>query len=223
MKRAFDIAGAAALLVVFSPVLALVACVMRLSGPGPIIYRGWRIGRYGLPFRILKFRTMTQAATAGGEITVSDDPRVTRLGRLLRATKLDELPQLLNVLKGEMSLVGPRPEAPRYVAQYTPTQREVLAVRPGITGPTQVLFRHEERMLRGPDPERLYLSQVMPAKLALDLDYVRNHSLCGDVQILARTVVVWAFPKHNAALPLPLEPQAATQGMDELASQQRVR
>jgi lipopolysaccharide/colanic/teichoic acid biosynthesis glycosyltransferase len=220
MKRAFDIVAAAALLVALSPLMVLIACVLRLSSPGPIIYRGWRIGRNGYPFRIIKFRTMTQAAS-GREITISNDPRVTKLGRLLRAAKLDELPQLLNVLTGEMSLVGPRPEAPHYVARYTPAQREVLAVRPGITGPSQVLFRHEERLLRGPDPEQLYLSRVMPAKLAIDLDYARTHTLLGDMRILARTLVACALPgRRPAALPAPPDPQAATRGLGEHASQQ---
>ena len=219
MKRAFDIVAAAALLVALSPLMVLIACVMRLSSPGPIIYRGWRIGRDGYPFRIIKFRTMTQA-TSGREITISDDPRVTQVGRLLRATKLDELPQLLNVLKGEMSLVGPRPEAPHYVARYTPAQREVLAVRPGITGPSQVLFRHEERLLRGPDPEQLYLSVVMPAKLAIDLDYARAHSLLGDIRILARTLLACALPARPAALPSPPDAQTTTRGLGERARQQ---
>lgn len=219
MKRVFDVATAVALLVALSPVIALVACVLRLNGPRPILYRGWRVGRDGRPFRILKFRTMSQAAAMGREITVSDDPRVTRLGRLLRTTKLDELPQLLNVLQGEMSMVGPRPEAPRYVEQYTSAQREVLTVRPGITGPAQVIFRHEERLLRGPDPEQVYLTNVMPAKLAIDLDYVRNHSLVGDIQILARTLVVWVLPGQRGALLLAPEPQAATHDLGELTSQ----
>lgn len=220
MKRAFDIAAATVMIVVLSPLMAVVAFVMRLNGPGPIIYRGWRVGRGGRPFRILKFRTMYQTVATGREITVSDDLRVTRLGRVLRTTKLDELPQLLNVLKGEMSLVGPRPEAPHYVAQYTPAQREVLAIRPGITGPSQVLFRHEERLLCGPDPEQLYLSMVMPAKLAIDLEYVRNHSLWGDMQILARTALAWVLPRQPAALPSPPEPQATTKEMSAFAGQQ---
>lgn len=215
MKRAFDIAAAGVLLIVLSPLIALIACLIRLSGPGPIIYSGWRVGRYGRPFRVLKFRTMTQAA--GREITASDDPRVTRLGRRLRATKLDELPQLVNVLKGEMSLVGPRPEAPRFVALYTYAQREVLEVCPGITGPSQVLFRDEQRLLHGPDPEQVYLLQIMPMKLAIDLDYVRKHSLWGDLQILARTAIA-LFPGRSTSLTLPLEPRIATTGMDELAS-----
>jgi lipopolysaccharide/colanic/teichoic acid biosynthesis glycosyltransferase len=222
MKRAFDVCAAAVMFVAFSPLMALITCVMRLNGPGPIIYRGWRVGRDGRPFRILKFRTMSQAAP-GREITISDDPRVTRLGRILRTTKMDELPQVLNVLKGEMSMVGPRPEAPYYVAQYTPAQREVLAVRPGITGPSQVLFRHEERLLRGPDPERLYLSRVMPAKLMIDLEYVHDHSLWGDMRILARTVAVWALPERPDALPVRPKPQAAAEGNGKPVSQQGVR
>jgi lipopolysaccharide/colanic/teichoic acid biosynthesis glycosyltransferase len=188
MKRALDIVVAALMLVVLAPALVVIACVVRLSGPGPVVYRGWRVGRGGRPFHILKFRTMAPSADKGSEITVNHDPRVTPMGRLLRATKLDELPQLINVLRGEMSLVGPRPESPHYVARYAPEQRAVLGVRPGITGPSQVLFRHEERLLFGPDPESYYLSAVMPAKLAVDLEYVQHHSLQRDLIILVHTL-----------------------------------
>jgi len=219
MKRAVDIAAATALLVVVAPVMALIACVVHLSGPGPVIYRGWRVGRDGHLFRILKFRTMSQAAS-GHEVTIHNDPRVTRLGRLLRATKLDELPQLLNVVKGDMSLVGPRPESPHYVAHYTPTQRTALRVRPGITGPSQVLYRHEEELLRGPDPEQLYLTTIMPAKLAIDVEYVRNHSVWGDVQILVRTVLTWILPRPPAARPVLNTHVAATTRIGEPASHQ---
>jgi lipopolysaccharide/colanic/teichoic acid biosynthesis glycosyltransferase len=142
---------------------------------------------------------MIPATVLRREITVRNDPRVTPVGRVLRATKLDELPQLVNVLRGEMSLVGPRPESPRYVAHYTSHQRAVLAVRPGITGPAQIVYCHEERLLGGRDPELQYLTVVMPAKLALDLDYVRHHSLRRDVGIVVRTL----FALIRSPLPLP--------------------
>jgi lipopolysaccharide/colanic/teichoic acid biosynthesis glycosyltransferase len=198
VKRLIDIVMASLALVVLAPALAVIACLVRLSGPGPIIYRGWRVGRDDRPFRILKFRTMVSNADEGSQITVNRDPRVTAIGRLLRASKLDELPQVINVLRGEMSLVGPRPEAPHYVAHYTPQQRAVLSVRPGITGPSQVLFRHEEQILCGPDPETHYLSVVMPAKLATDLDYVQNHSFGRDLQIIAHTLSVLVWPRRGA-------------------------
>lgn len=203
MKRIFDLTLAAMILVILSPVMAAVACTLRLSEPGPIIYRGLRVGRDGRLFDILKFRTMSPNAGAGHEITVKDDPRVTQLGRLLRVTKLDELPQLINVLRGEMSLVGPRPESPHYVAHYTAEQRAVLSVRPGITGPSQVLFCHEERILGGPNPEWYYLTVVMPAKLAIDLAYVRKHSLWRDLKLLASTCGAWVSPTDAARLLLP--------------------
>lgn len=213
MKRALDVATAAVMLVVLAPVLVLTASVVRLSGPGPIFHRGWRVGRNGQPFRILKFRTMSPSAPAGGEITVDHDPRVTRVGRVLRATKVDELPQLINVLRGEMCLVGPRPESPRFVAHYAPEQRAVLSVRPGITGPSQIRFRAEERLLRGPDPEHYYLTTVMPAKLAMDLEYVRSHSLLGDLKILALTLFACVWPRQSAA---PLAQGGPTMAVPQL-------
>lgn len=203
MKRMIDLMMASLALVVLAPVFALIACILRFSGPGSVIYRGWRVGRDGRLFRMLKFRTMVPNAGRGREITVDRDPRVTRIGRLLRASKLDELPQLINILRGEMSLVGPRPESPHYVAHYTPEQRAVLTVRPGITGPSQIVFRREEQLLRAPDPERYYVTAVMPAKLAIDLDYVRTHSLWGDIKIIARTVQTIAWPPEPPALPAP--------------------
>jgi lipopolysaccharide/colanic/teichoic acid biosynthesis glycosyltransferase len=144
------------------------------------------VGKDGRTFRILKLRTM-RAAPAGPAVTAGDDPRITTIGRLLRRTKIDELPQLLNVLKGDMSLVGPRPEDPKYVALYTPEQRAVLAVRPGITGPTALAFMNEEELLRGGDAETVYVSTVMPQKLAADLKYVQTASFAGDLAILGKT------------------------------------
>jgi lipopolysaccharide/colanic/teichoic acid biosynthesis glycosyltransferase len=203
VKRTFDVVVAALLLVALLPLLALLALGVWASGPGPILYRGARVGRAAQPFHILKFRTMRPAVAAQRAITVNDDPRVTPFGRVLRATKLDELPQLINVLRGDMSLVGPRPEAPSYVSTYTPEQRAVLTVRPGITGLSQVFFRHEERMLVGPDPERYYLAVLLPAKLKIDLDYVRRRSFWLDLKILALTLVALVRPVPTPALPLP--------------------
>ena len=145
----------------------------------------------GSAFTLYKFRSMRLgAAQAGPGITAADDPRTNSIGRFLRRTRLDELPQLFNVIRGEMSLVGPRPEDPRFVALYDEEQRAILLVRPGITGPTQLRFRHEERMLTGPDPEASYVRDVLPQKLAIDLEYVRHHTLPGDLRILLRTVTV---------------------------------
>jgi lipopolysaccharide/colanic/teichoic acid biosynthesis glycosyltransferase len=188
MKRLFDVAVSAIGLVVTSPFVLAAAVAVKLESPGPAFYMGSRVGRDGRAFRIVKLRTM-RAQPGGPSVTAGDDPRITRVGRLLRRTKLDEVPQLLNVLRGEMSLVGPRPEDPKYVARYTPEQREVLGVRPGMTGPTVLAFIDEEELLRGGDAESVYVTEVMPRKLALDLEYVRHATFAGDLGILGRTAV----------------------------------
>jgi lipopolysaccharide/colanic/teichoic acid biosynthesis glycosyltransferase len=188
MKRLFDIGVAAAGLVITSPIIAAAAIAVKVESPGPAFYAGARVGKDGRPFRILKLRTMRAGADKQGPgVTAGDDPRITSVGRFLRRSKLDELPQLVNVLKGEMSLVGPRPEHPDYVAHYTPEQRRVLAVRPGITGPTAIAFMDEEAMLRAKDAESAYLTKVMPLKLAADLDYIEAATVGGDLRILGQT------------------------------------
>src|SRR5262249_39073602 len=159
-------------LALLAPLMAAIAALVRLSSPGPILFRQKRVGVNERLFLLYKFRTM-RVGHVGSSVTAGDDPRVTPIGRWLRQTKWDELPQLFNVLKGEMSLVGPRPEVPEYVRHYTPEQRQVLAVRPGITGVSQLEFRCEEALLAGRDDvEAYYLSVVLPAKLRLDLRYV---------------------------------------------------
>ena len=190
MKRLLDITLSAILLFVLSPLFAIIALAVWLNDRGPIIYRGARIGLQGRPFRILKFRSMIAKPLVAKEITVHNDARVTRVGRVLRVSKLDELPQLVNVLCGDMSLVGPRPEAPHFVAHYTAQQREVLTVRPGITGVTQLAYRHEEQLLTSSDPEQQYLMSIMPVKLDLDLDYVHNRSLLLDCKLLFLTISI---------------------------------
>ncbi|NLC59094.1 MAG: sugar transferase, partial [Armatimonadetes bacterium] len=178
-------------LLLLSPLFALLALWIKRDSPGPVFHRGTRVGKNGRPFQILKFRSMVvNAAAAGPGITASGDPRVTRSGRFLRKTKLDELPQLVNVLRGEMSLVGPRPEDPRYVARYTPAQRRILSVRPGITSLASVAYRDEEALLAGGDLDQIYTQVVMPAKLEIDLAYLDQMSLWTDLRILALTV--WA-------------------------------
>jgi lipopolysaccharide/colanic/teichoic acid biosynthesis glycosyltransferase len=189
MKRAFDFTVALLGLVLTSPLLLAAAVAVKLDSPGPAFYSGPRAGRDGKEFRIHKLRTMRAGADRSGPaVTAGDDPRVTGLGRLLRRTKADELPQLVNVLKGEMSLVGPRPEHPDFVRHYTPEQLGVLRVRPGITGPSAIAFVDEEGRLSGGRPEATYLEEVMPQKLAIDLDYVQHASFGGDLRILLRTV-----------------------------------
>lgn len=195
-KRLFDFAGAALGLLLLSPLFLAIAVWIKIDSPGPVFFRQRRVGRYGVPFRIHKFRTMRVDAPAlGPEITVGADPRITRSGQVLRATKLDELPQLIDVLAGSMSLVGPRPEVPRYVALYPAAMRDkVLSVRPGITDPASIEFRDESTLLaRAADPERAYVEQIMPAKLQAAARYVEQRSLRGDLRLIGATLrALWA-------------------------------
>jgi lipopolysaccharide/colanic/teichoic acid biosynthesis glycosyltransferase len=187
MRRLIHSAIALTLLALLAPALLLLALLVRLSSPGPVLFRQERVGRAGRLFRIYKFRTM-RVNRGGPQVTSGADPRVTPIGAWLRRWKLDELPQLLNVVKGEMALVGPRPEVPRYVAHYTAEQRKVLSVPPGITGLTQLRYRNEEELLRDAiDPEAVYLKEILPAKLALDLEYLRRRSAWTDLCLIART------------------------------------
>ena len=195
-KRAFDIASAVLGLALLAPLLLVVAAWIKLDSPGPVFFRQERIGRGGTPFRIHKFRTMRVEA-AGPALTVGADPRITRAGSFLRRTKIDELPQLIDVLRGDMSVVGPRPEVPRYVATYPPALRiKVLSVRPGITDPASLQFRDESALLaRAADPEREYREVVLPQKLRLAADYVDTASLGGDLRLIAATLrALWSRP-----------------------------
>ncbi|MEX0599326.1 MAG: sugar transferase [Rhodothermales bacterium] len=187
-KRLFDVAAASVGLALLSPLFALIACGIKLHDGGPVFYRGIRIGRHGAPFKIIKFRTMVaDADRSGPRITTSADPRVTALGHLLRQFKVDELPQLVNVIRGEMSLVGPRPEDPRYVAEYSPDERRILDVRPGMTSAASLEFRDEACLLSGPDWERTYRAEILPRKLQTDLHYAAHRTLRSDVALIART------------------------------------
>jgi lipopolysaccharide/colanic/teichoic acid biosynthesis glycosyltransferase len=189
VKRGFDVIVSGALLLLLAPLVAALALLVVTSSRGPALHRAARVGRGGHEFTMYKFRTMRAgAASAGPAITGRDDPRITSFGRALRSTRLDELPQLWNVLRGDMSLVGPRPEDPRFVANYSPADLEVLSVRPGITGSTQLAHRDEEQRLPADDPEAAYVRDILPRKIAMDLAYVRGRSFVGDVLILIRTV-----------------------------------
>jgi len=188
--RWLDLVISLAGLVLLSPLFALVAPLVKLNSAGPVFYRARRVGKDGRVFYLLKFRTMVAGADVRGPgITTAGDSRITRVGHLLRRTKIDELPQLVNVLVGEMSLVGPRPEDPRYVALYTPEQQRVLAVRPGITSPASLRYRNEERLLGGPDWRQVYVEQVMPHKLQIELDYLARRTVWSDLGILLRTLL----------------------------------
>jgi lipopolysaccharide/colanic/teichoic acid biosynthesis glycosyltransferase len=211
VKRLFDLICALCGLILLAPLLLFIGLLIKLDSPGPVLYRGERVGKDGVLFRMFKFRTMVvNADQMGSALTHSGDPRITRVGRALRHWKIDELPQIINVLRGDMSVVGPRPESPRYVEHYTPAQREVLSVRPGVMGLTQVKFRHEEALLQScANVEADYIEAIMPQKLALDLEYIARQSLLLDLQLIFQTFLCLfrpdelTQPEHGA-----LEPSA---------------
>jgi lipopolysaccharide/colanic/teichoic acid biosynthesis glycosyltransferase len=189
-KRLFDLLAAAAGLLLLSPLLLALAVWIRLDSPGPVLFRQQRVGRRGVLFDIYKFRTMADRPDPGRQLTVGRDPRVTRAGRFLRRSKLDELPQLINVLQGTMSLVGPRPEVPRYVACYPPEARDiVLSVAPGITDWASIQYKEENEILgSAQDPERAYVETILPVKLEYYQRYVRERSFWLDLRIIFRTL-----------------------------------
>ena len=189
-KRVFDIFASLVILTVTSPFFLLLALAIKLDSRGPVFYRQVRVGRYDRDFRIFKFRTMVQNADKIGlSLTVGRDPRITRVGRFIRKCRLDEFSQLLNVLSGSMSLVGPRPEVRRYGEAYRPDYMATLLVRPGITAPSSIAFKDEDRLLENSsDPERTYIEEVLPPKMKLNLDYLGHISVWGDIKILFQTV-----------------------------------
>ena len=192
MKRLFDLVCVIPGIIVLAPLFLLIAVWIKLDSAGPVFFRQERVGLNGRLFRILKFRTMvTNAEALGGQLTVGSDRRVTGAGGLLRRYKLDELPQLFNVLVGDMSLVGPRPEVPRYVALYTDEQRQVLRLRPGITDPASIQFRDEAVLLgTAEDPERYYIDVLMPEKIRLNMEYAKRATLWQDILTVFRTLGV---------------------------------
>ena len=213
MRRLFDFGIALAGCLALSPVFALVAILVRLSSPGPVLFRQTRVGLGGRDFAVLKFRTMTvRPDSAGGSFDAGDSSRVTRIGRVLRASKLDELPQLWNVVRGDMALVGPRPEVRKWVLADPARWALVHTLKPGITDPTSILYRNEERLLAAaPDPERLYREEILPRKLDLYLDYLRTRSFVGDLRILWETAVAVA-PGSRPARPRPLAADGVAPG-----------
>jgi lipopolysaccharide/colanic/teichoic acid biosynthesis glycosyltransferase len=190
MKRLFDVLTAALLFFVCLPFMFLMALAIKVLMPGPVFYCGIRIGLHGVPFRMWKFRSMiVDAEKIGGSSTPGDDPRMTMLGSWMRRYKVDELPQLWNVLIGDMSLVGPRPQVAWAVERYTQQERVLLTVRPGLTDPASLRFANEGEILRGhPDPDRGYLELIHPEKMRLSLNYVKARSFVGDLRILVATV-----------------------------------
>ena len=189
MKRLFDIVASSLGLIALSPLFLVLALWIKADSRGPVFYRQTRVGKDNRDFRLYKFRSMRPDADKGSLITIGGrDPRVTRSGYYIRKYKLDEFPQLINVLEGDMSLVGPRPEVRKYVDMYTPQQMKVLSVRPGITSLASIRYRNENEILAAADdPDRCYIEQVMPDKLRIDLEYVGNASLANDIRLILST------------------------------------
>ena len=192
IKRIFDVAAATLMLAAMSPVLLLIAIAVKLDSKGPVLFNQVRIGKSGRPFRIHKFRTMVHAPhDAVINVSPEGDPRVTRVGAILRRTFLDEIPQLLNVVKGEMSLVGPRPETPEHVMLYSDDQRRVLEIRPGMTGASAIAFHDEARILaEHEDPHAFYVGYLLHERVRLDLEYLDERSLATDIAMLWKTLMV---------------------------------
>ena len=224
IKRGFDILVSLVAIALALPLFVFAAVWIKLDSTGPVLYRGVRVGRFGRPFCMLKFRTMVaDAEKRGGSSTGDDDPRITRAGRLLRRLKLDELPQLLNVLRGEMSLVGPRPQVPWAVELYTPEQRRLLEVRPGITDYASLRFRNEGEILKGADdPDEAYLRLIAPEKIRLGLYYVDHHNLWVDLKILAATAAALVLRRDLIRFPEPsLAETASSEPEDHLTTKKR--
>lgn len=192
MKRLFDILASGCGLLVLSPIFIIVAIWIKLDSPGPVFYRQTRVGRHNKDFRIFKFRSMRVGSDKGSLVTIGGrDPRVTRSGYFIRKFKIDELPQLINVFTGDMSLVGPRPEVRHYVNYWTPEQMRVLDVRPGITDPASIRFRNENELLeKAQDPERYYIDVIMQEKIKLYLEYVEKSSFWYDIKLIFHTFKV---------------------------------
>ena len=191
IKRLFDFIFSLSGLVIVSPLIAVIAVVVKVESPGPVLYKGARAGKAGKPFRILKFRTMVvDAEEIGGPSTADDDPRITKVGKFIRKYKLDELPQLINVLKGEMSFVGPRPEVPMEVETYNNEERRILNVKPGITDYASMTFHNEGEILKGSsDPHQAYREKIRPEKIRLAVRYVDEQSFWVDLKIIIKTII----------------------------------
>lgn len=191
VKRIFDLICSTLGLIVLSPVLIVIAIKIKLGSDGPVFFKQIRVGENNREFEILKFRTMVvDAEKLGRQITVGNDSRITKIGGFLRKYKLDELPQLINVFKGDMSLVGPRPEVPRYVKLYNEEQRKVLEVKPGITDLASIRYRDENELLgKAENPDEFYINTIMPDKLALNLEYINKNNVFIDIYIIIKTII----------------------------------
>lgn len=187
-KRLFDIGVSAVMLVVLSPVFLVLAVVIKLDSPGPVFYRQVRLTQYGKPFRIFKFRTMVQGADKGSQVTVGGDSRITRVGRVIRKCRLDEIGQLLDVFRGTMTFVGTRPEVPKYAASYTPEMLATFLLPAGVTSLTSIYYKDEERLLNGAeDSDRVYVEKILPGKMRYNLEGIRSFGFFKDIKIMGMT------------------------------------
>lgn len=200
LKRIFDIVFSVTILTLLSPILAMVAVLIKTTSPGPAVYSQDRVGQDGVIFRIYKFRTMVEKADIlGTSVTTGIDPRITSVGRILRKTKVDELPQFWNVLKGDMSIVGPRPDVPEIIDTYTPEMREILSIKPGMTSIASLYLRREEDLLaRATDPDLAYISVVVPEKIQLAMTHVHHQSIWYDLSVLVRTFFFVIFHRFSS-------------------------
>ena len=187
-KRLFDIGVSAVMLVILSPVFLVLAVVIKLDSPGPVFYRQVRLTQYGKPFRIFKFRTMVQGADKGSQVTVGGDSRITRVGKVIRKCRLDEIGQLLDVFRGTMTFVGTRPEVPKYAASYTPEMMATFLLPAGVTSLTSIYYKDEERLLNGAeDSDRVYVEKILPGKMRYNLEGIRSFGFWGDIKIMGMT------------------------------------
>lgn len=187
-KRVFDIVVSAVMLVLLSPVFLVLAFVIKLDSPGPVFYRQVRLTQYGKPFRIFKFRTMVQGADKGSQVTVGGDSRITRVGRVIRKCRLDEIGQLLDVFRGTMTFVGTRPEVPKYAASYTPEMMATFLLPAGVTSLTSIYYKDEERLLNGAeDSDRVYVEKILPGKMRYNLEGIRSFGFFKDIKIMGMT------------------------------------
>lgn len=187
-KRVFDIVVSAVMLVLLSPVFLVLAIAIKLDSPGPVFYRQVRLTQYGKPFRIFKFRTMVQGADKGSQVTVGGDSRITRVGKVIRRCRLDEIGQLLDVFRGTMTFVGTRPEVPKYAASYTPEMMATFLLPAGVTSLTSIYYKDEERLLNGAeDSDRVYVEKILPGKMRYNLEGIRSFGFFKDIKIMGMT------------------------------------
>lgn len=187
-KRLFDIGVSAVMLVILSPVFLVLTVVIKLDSPGPVFYRQVRLTQYGKPFRIFKFRTMVQGADKGSQVTVGGDSRITRVGKVIRKCRLDEIGQLLDVFRGTMTFVGTRPEVPKYAASYTPEMMATFLLPAGVTSLTSIYYKDEERLLNGAeDSDRVYVEKILPGKMRYNLEGIRSFGFFKDIKIMGMT------------------------------------